>query len=326
MARDRKKENIRDCRSSIRSERGIALLMVIWVLIILMAIVLSYSYATRTETNSTLYYKEGIEKKFLAEAGVERGIMEIFYRNVYKNQSINIEGREVWKADNTHYKDQTGGGYYTVAVMDESGKVDINTGSDVILKNLFMNSGVSEKDADAIVDSIMDWKDADDLQRLNGTESDYYMSLPTPYKAKNAPFDTPEELMLVKGMTAEILYGGKEKKGIIDFLTVNSKSGSLNINAVPKEVLMAVPGITPEIADGVVSYREGKMINNLSEAGIPAQSAQYFNTGEVSTFTITAIGHKGDEKKGYAIKATVMVEGNNKYRYLYYKSPAQISQ
>lgn len=326
MARDRKKENIRYCRNSIKSEKGIALLMVIWVLIILMAIVLSYSYATRTETNSTLSYKEGIDKKFLAEAGIERGIMEIFYRNVYKNQSINIEGREVWKADNTPYKDQIGGGYYTAAVIDESGKVDINTASDVILKNLFMNSGVSEEDADAIVDSIMDWKDADDLQRLNGTESDYYMSLPTPYKAKNAPFDTLEELLLVKGMTAEILYGKKEKKGIIDFLTVNSKSGSLNINAAPKEVLLAVPGITPEIADGVVSYREGKMINNLSEVGIPAQRAQYFNTGEVSTFTITAIGHKGDEKKGYAIKATVMIEGNNKYRYLYYKSPAQISQ
>lgn len=323
MAGDRKKENMRGCINSIRSERGIALLMVIWVLIILMTIVLSYSYATRTETNSTLSYKEGIEKKFLAEAGIERGIMEIFYRNVYKNQSINIEGREVWKADNTPYKHQIGSGYYTAAVIDESGKLDINTASDVILKNLLMNSGVSEEDSDAIVDSIMDWKDADDLQRLHGAESDYYMSLPNPYKAKNAPFDTLEELLLVKGMTPEILYGKKEKKGIIDFLTVSSKNSAINLNAAPREVLMAVPGITPEIADGIITYRESK---NLAEAGIPPESFKYLNTTESNIFTIVSIGHKGDEKKGYAIKATVIVEGNNKYRYLYYKSPAQISQ
>ncbi len=50
------------------------------------------------------------------------------------------------------------------------------------------------------------------------------MSLPNPYKAKNANFDTLEELLLVKGMTSEILYGNKEKKGIIDLLTIYSRT------------------------------------------------------------------------------------------------------
>lgn len=297
--------------------------MVIWVLIILMVIVLSFSYMSRTESASALSFKETTEKKLAAEAGIERGIMEIFYRNMYRNQNVTSKEKEVWKTDNTPYTGQLGEMFYTVGIVDESGKVDINTVPEVILRNLLLNAGVKEEDADTIVDSVMDWKDPDDLVRLHGAESDYYMSLPNPYKAKNAPFDTVEELLLVKGITMEILYGTTEKKGLIDFLTVNSKNSLISVNAAAREVLTAVPGITPEIADGIISFRENNRINNMAEAGVPAQSMQFLNVNEGNAFTISAVGHKGDEKNGYAVKATIILEGGNKYRYLYYKSPAQ---
>ena len=197
--------------------------MVLWILTILMVIVFSFSYMSRTETYATMSFKGGIEKKFLAEAGLERGIMELFYRQFYRSQTIDIEGREIWKTDDTPYQGQVGDGLYTVRITDETAKVDINTVSEVVLKNLFLNLGVQAEEVDTIVDSIMDWKDPDDLHRLHGAESDYYMSLPNPYKAKDANFETLEELLLVKGMTPEILYGTNEKKGAIDFLTLHSR-------------------------------------------------------------------------------------------------------
>ncbi len=314
----------------VASQKGIALMLVLWVLTILMVIVLSFSFMARTETHSTLSFKEGIEKKFVAEAGIERGIMELFYRNLYKNQTLELEGREVWKTDGTPYKAQTGDGYYTAKIIDESGKVDINTVSDILLKNLLISSGFQEEEIDTIVDSIMDWKDPDDLHRLHGAESDYYMSLPNPYKAKDANFDTIEELLLVKGMTSEILYGNSEKKGIINFLTVNSKINKINVNAAPKEVLMAIPGMTPEIADMIIDYRGTKEITNMQEVGIPAETynliAPHISIVGSSTFTIEAIGYKDSEKGGYAIRATVTISDNNKYTYVYYKSPASIKQ
>jgi len=196
------------------TEKGIALLIVLWVLTILMVIVLSFSVMARTEIYSTMAFKGGIERKFITEAGIERGITELFYREFYKNQTVELEGREVWKTDGTPYEAQIGDGYYTVKILDESGKVDINTASELVLKNLLINAGVKPEEADIIVDSIMDWKDGDDLHRLHGAESDYYMSLPNPYRAKDDKFDTIEELLLVKGMTADILYGGGGKKGL----------------------------------------------------------------------------------------------------------------
>ena len=79
-----------------------------------------------------------------------------------------------------------------------------------------------KRTADIIVDSILDWIDTDDLHRLNGAESDYYQSLPNPYKAKNGRLDTLEELLLIKGMSPDILFGTKEQKGLIHFVTIYS--------------------------------------------------------------------------------------------------------
>lgn len=316
--------------AAFRPERGIALLMVLWVLTVLMVIVLSFSFVTKTETLATSSFKEGIEKKFLAEAGIERGIMEMLYRK----QNLGVAGIETWKANGTPYSDQLSNGNYTVRIMDESGKIDINMLNDssaIIFKTLLLNSGVRDEDADIIVDSVLDWKDADDLVRLHGAESDYYQSLPNPYKAKNADFDTLEELLLVKGVTPEILYGVGGNKGIISFLTVNSRAATINLNAAPREVLIALPGMTAEIADGIVQFRAEKEIVGIQDIqAILGESyrlmASYIGFGASNAFTIDSTGYKDDEKKGYAIRATVIIENNNKSRYVYYKSPVYLNQ
>ncbi len=311
-------------KKAATAEKGIALLMTLWVLTIMMVLVLSFSYMTRTETYATLSFKEGTEKKLLAEAGIERGILELFYRYINKNQTITLLGYEVWKIDDRSYKDKMGEGEYSVRIIDESGKIDINAMTDAnsdILRNLLKNLEVQEEEVNTIVDSILDWKDADDLLHLSGAEDEYYMSLPNPYKPKNANFDTLEELLLVKGMTSEILYGSKEKKGIINLLTIYSNKIQININAAPKEVLMAIPGITPEIADSIISFREHDEIKNAAEVGIPP-GTKYVVFGDSLTYTVDSSGIKGNAKTGFNIRATVRIEGGNNYRYLYYKSPA----
>ena len=316
----------------LSSEKGIALLLVLWTLTILMVIVLSFSFAIKAETLATLSFKEGIEKRFLAEAGIERGIMELFYRIVNKGQTVILEGREVWTVDGTPYTGKTSGGSYTVAIFDESGKLNINKMNDsnaIIFKNLLKNTGVPEKDVDGITDSVLDWKDPNKgMHRLNGAGDDYYASLPNPYEPKHADFDTLEELLLVKGMTPEILYGTGEKKGIADLISVMpATTPQININAAPKDLLLAVPDMTPEIVEAIVSLRQVKDILNVAE--IPGFNAQtmnlYLTVAGGTTFSVEALGYKEDEKTGYAARATLTIEGNNKFKYLSYKSPARMS-
>jgi general secretion pathway protein K len=188
--------------------------------------------------------------------------------------------------------------------------------------------GGQAEEADTIVDSIMDWKDVDNLHRLHGAESDYYMSLPNPYKAKDAPFDTVEELLLVKGVTSEILYGSKDRKGVINFLTVNSKMDRININAATKEVLMAIPNMTPEIAEAIITYRQNKEITDMQEiqgiiGGGDSDMSRYISTSGTNMFTIDSSGSKENEKGMYTIRATVMVSTgtDQPHTFVYYKSP-----
>jgi general secretion pathway protein K len=314
-------------RAQKPGQQGIALIMVLWVITIMMVIVLSFSLSSRTETFATLVFKEDKERKFIAEAGVERAIMELFYHRMYRNQQVTLQGREVWKTDGTPYTVQVGDGACIIRITDESGKIDINTASDIILRTFFLSFELEQDIVDTIVDSIMDWRDADDLKRLHGAESEYYLSLPSPYRAKNADFESVEELLLVKGITPEILYGSPEKKGTIEFLTVVGKARQINIMTAPKEVLMAIPGIDQGKADEIITLRENVAMFPQIHALLPSQSAQYVTYGGFfSIFAIESVGYKERQKAGYSIKAAVILEGNNKYRYLFFKSPAGIKQ
>ncbi|TAN45582.1 MAG: hypothetical protein EPN22_02150 [Nitrospirae bacterium] len=309
-----------------KDSRGIALVMVLWVLVVLIVTAFSFAYTTRTETNSTLAFKNSLEEKLCSEAGIERGIMELFYRR----QNLNVEGVEQWRPNGTVYKDSLGDCTYQVSITDESGKVDINTMPDIILKNLLLALGFVAEEADTITDSVMDWKDTDDLVRLRGAESGYYMSLSNPYKAKNTDFETLEELSMVRGVTSQVLYGNAERKGIMGFLTVYSRSTGININAAPKEVLMAIPGITPAVADAIIGYRSAKEIKSVNEVqGLLGEAyplvALYAQGGAGDIFTITSTGVRKGGKAGHTTSATVALK-DKKHRFVYYKSPAQATQ
>jgi len=317
-------------------QRGIALLVVLWILAILTVIAFSFSVMTRGETYGLLAFKEGMEKKFLAEAGMNRGILEIIYRSVHQNQSVTLTGKELWRLNGTPYDVQVGDGGYQVQIMDETGKISLNgltDSSGIVLKNLLINQGALPENADIIVDSILDWKDGDDLHRLNGAESNYYMSLPNPYKARNANFETPEELILVRGMTPEILYGKDQKKGIINFLSVHSMTNQISMNAAPKEVLSAFPGVNASMADRLVEFRAVTEIRSLEDIkdiigdSYPLMAPYVtFTSGTGSpVYSIEATGYRSNRKAGYAITATVTFDGPHQYHYLYYKSPAGIT-
>lgn len=322
----------REVMSITGSQRGIALLMVLWVLIALSVLAFSFSYLARTDANATISFRKSLENKFLAEAGIERAVIEILYKRSAARTKAVVEEGEFWRADGAPHEVNVGEKLCTVRIRDEAGKIDLNSltpASGVLLKNLLTGLGVSPENADTIVDSILDWKDQDELHRLHGAESDYYRSLPNPYSAKNANFDSPEELLLVKGVTPKILYGEGATRGLIEFVTTLSRSPRINVNGASKEVLLAIPGLTPLMVEAILTLRQGKEIASIEEIrsvfADGYQAASRFLTGGTSnTFTIESMGHE-QGKKGYAVRATVIIDASSRYRYVYYKGPVQVS-
>jgi len=318
---------------AMEKESGVALIIILWMMVLLIVMTLAFSVMVRTETFSTITFKEQQENKYLAEAGLQKAMLEIIYRNANKNNVQKHDETDVYPTDGTFRQGKLDDGLYSIGITDESGKININLLTDVsgiILNNLLVNLGVEKSRADTIVDSILDWKDADDLHRLNGAESDYYMSLPNPYKAKDGNFDNLEELLLVKGMTRDILYGTGEKPGLINFLTVYTSTAQININAAKPEVLKAIPSMTDDMVQTILNYRtsdngkkDGSGLQTMLSAGY-AQIASYVTIAGSNVYSVEVIGYKQENMGHYPIRAVLVVEGANSCRIVSYQSPAHV--
>lgn len=108
-------------------------------------------------------------------------------------------------------------------VIDEAGKINLNAllqidpsgevAFDVLMKLRSQLPSMTEEIADAIID----WIDTDDEPRPAGAENAYYSAQTPGYLCKNGPLDSLEELLLVKGMTPELLFGAdRNRNGVED--------------------------------------------------------------------------------------------------------------
>jgi DNA uptake protein ComE-like DNA-binding protein len=99
----------------------------------------------------------------------------------------------------------------TFGLVDEASKLNINTATIDELEQL-------PNMTEALASSIVDWRDSDsDTTNGVGAESDTYEKNDPPYEAKNANFESVDELLLVHGMTVTLLYGEDvNRNGVLD--------------------------------------------------------------------------------------------------------------
>jgi len=227
-----------------KGQEGLALLMVLWILVLLSILAFGFSFSMRREVNVVKNFKESTQAYFLARAGIDRAIAQLIKDTYYgekpkvissKQAKETTEVKEQWKPDGGYSEEELGPGKFRVRIWEERKKVNINSASAETLAAALNPLDIEDAQKQIIIDSILDWRDADDLLRLNGAEDDYYRNLPHPYRVKNGKFDTIQELLLVRGVTKEIFYGSasseeklgameedKSKKGLMDIFTIYS--------------------------------------------------------------------------------------------------------
>jgi general secretion pathway protein K len=171
---------------------------------------------------------------------------------------------DVWSADGTVHAWDEDGSRIAVNALDESGKIDLNTAPDGLIKGLLQTAGELDADSAArLVDVIDDWKDINGLRRPNGAQAPEYQAAGLNYKPANAPFEAVAELQRVLGMTPAV-YGR-----IADSLTVHSRMAGINPAFASRTVLLAVPGATPEIVDTYIAQRRDALAAKLPPPVFP---------------------------------------------------------
>jgi len=223
------------------NQRGVALVLVMWVAVLLTVIAGSFIVERRTEMLVVSNSVSMARAEAIADAGVQRAVFEI-----YRNDN----SPDAWKRDGTRYSMTFDNTPVAVEIRDESAKIDINTAYEPLLRGLLVSSGLPDDEASRVLDAILDWRDPDDLKRPNGAEAPDYNAAGLLYKPANGPFQAIEELQLVLGMRPEIY------RRIAPFITVYSRAPGVNTQLASREVLLSLPGATTEAVDEYLARRE----------------------------------------------------------------------
>ena len=124
----------------INESGGVALVLVVWVIVVLTAIVGEFSYSMRTEVNITRNFKEEAEAYQLALAGIELAKFELLSVKMTEVMYLDENGKLTFGEDEVEEKPERKGdlgkGSYEYVIMDEDGKLNINSAREEQLRNV----------------------------------------------------------------------------------------------------------------------------------------------------------------------------------------------
>lgn len=312
--------------------------MALWIITVLAIVALEFSSAMRTDAYIAKNYQEELQLYALAQAGIERALLELTCRHDQflrqKRRALHGESppaeKRIWLTDGRAYHLNFDQGIGEVRIYGEAGKININLASERTLRRIAECLGLEGENKDIFVDSLLDWRDPDDFYRLQGAENEYYRSLKEPYNCKNGYLDTIEELLLVRGVTAELFWGKKIIKegeseqisiGLKDIFSVYAPGEQIDINSAGFSVLHCFLGLSPAVARQVIKSREEREFENLPdllqrvpEIGIfMPERGRFISFSPLHPFyTIESIARPKENAPGRGIKVIVKIDGREK--------------
>ncbi len=308
---------------TLKNNSGIALFLVLWVLAFLSVIVGEFCYAIRTEANITRNFKEQTEAYYIALAGLNIALKTIIRDKIWPEQAKKAteeRGHKArWRVNIDIPSVPFENGTFKIRIGNESGKININTANMQLLRMALNTFHLSNSEKDIIVDSILDWRDRDNLHRINGAENSYYRSLSKPYDCKNKDFDSIQELLLVRGVTPNIFYGGLKELFTVypkntDHNYRTGRRDKININAASAKMLRTLPNMTDDMVKALMEYREKKDFDSLTEVlsvvgpQVYDSIAMFITQNMNPYYTITSTGMINGSKTSFGIKAVVRID------------------
>lgn len=295
-------------------KQGIVLIPLLWVLTALSLIALDLASTVRAEVNVTQVFGEAEKSYFYAQGGLEQVLFHIVfpYPDPEKQKRL-----FPYAAGMNHFWTNSGEMSCHVAIEDEAGKIDLNFATQEILARLLKNLGVAE--SDSIAAAIMEWRSP------RAERKDYD-------GVKHRPFASVEELLLVRGMNRDILYGKPQRRGqghrrgqrgLAEFVTVYSGKSQININYAEPEVIAAMPGLDLEIADLIVQararqpFKSGSDLSQRVGAAVSGEAISLLTTEVSDQYCLIATAQINGSKTKRSIK--LIFKRSDKFRTLHEK-------
>ncbi len=222
-------------------ERGVALIMVLWILVILTVVVGSVTQIVRSDLEMARNARDRAQGEAILEGAVYRAIAGL-------QEAVDDGG---WQVAGAVYAWKEGDAEVRVTAEDEGGKIDLNGAEVDLLSSLFRAAGVDAGEADALADAVADFRDEDNLQQLNGAEDRDYEDAGLDFGAKDLAFESVEELRQVYGMSPALFTK------VADSLTVFSAQSAPFRPTSPPLVKAAMSAFAEEQGELLDEDEEG---------------------------------------------------------------------
>lgn len=275
-------------------EKGVALALVLWLVVLLGAVAAAVGTSTRSTSNVVLNARARTVGRYAAESGIVAGLQAWASRTATRE----LPGlKEV----------PLGSARFSVAVTNLSGRLDLNYADPEALVGLF-SQFTTPTAAGALVAALQDWRDPDGLVRPQGAEEQTYARASSRFVPRNGPFTRFEEFRGLLGMTDSLALA------VEPYVTVHGDE-RVDVNAAPEAVLTALPGIGAAGARILISRRSGGLLSSAAEvqALLGGAAARSFPRLAVapSRLLLTSRGWLTGHPLTHEIQATYAVSGSS---------------
>jgi general secretion pathway protein K len=286
-------------------QKGLALVLVLWVLSLLTIMAGSFALSMRRESAIVAGIKNNAQASAVAKSGI--AMAEI--------QMLNSDPFKSWRADGSIYQINAADAKIRVRLLSEAGKIDINKADEALLKSLMNHAPLDEEQRAKIVGAILDWRDEDNLVRLDGAEKQEYEDAGLTYQPRNKPFQSIEELQLLLGMDKSLFLW------LEPLITVYSGQQQVAVQVAAADVLQVLPGLDKSLVDSYIAARLQSVINNLPVPPFPSSSGMNTpigqntpvgpsdSSGQNNVLTVISEAVLGDESKA-SISAVIKKSDN----------------
>ena len=238
--------------------KGVALVLVLWVLSLLTIMAGSFALSVRRENAVIIGLKNNATATATAASGIAFAQWMLLHPDINKR----------WRADGSIYHINGDKVQLRVRLLSEMGKININNVEQTLLQDVLRHAphGVDLQLPSATINraaAVLDWRDTDDLPHINGAEKQQYQDMGLNYQPRNQNFQSLEEIAMVLSMDADTYYW------LEPLVTVYSQHSAVSLQVASKEVLQLLLGNTEQVARYVAARAESAK-NNLPLPPLPS--------------------------------------------------------
>jgi general secretion pathway protein K len=252
------------------SERGFALILVIWSLALLAVIAAGVAAESRSAALVARNRFDLAEARATADAGVTFAVMGLF----------NPARPARWRADGQIHIVDYDAATIAIRVFDEGGKIDLNAAPIEVIGGLLDEFGIAPDQRILVTKAILARRQVFAAAAAKAATSERFTFHGSSTYATNVDklaFADVSELRLMPGMTRAIY------DRVSPYLTTYSQNPTVNPLTAARATLLAIPGVGPDDADAAMAARLYG-----DEAAPPPFASRYARVADPSMVTIEA--------------------------------------